>query len=288
MQARVPDMTLAISNIAWAPKELDDALAIVQEAGARGLEIAPGLSFPDEADAFEPSPGAVSALLEKLSAYGVELVSMQSLLFGVNGAKLFGTPAETDAFQHGIGRAIGLAGILAIPNLVMGSPKNRAIPEGMDRDAAWQQARDTFRQLGDQAAEAGTVIALEPNPAAYGTNFMTHIHEAGEFCRFVCHPAVTVNFDIGAMQMNGEFDEAADRFDAISDVVSHVHISEPQLAPAPRDADGLKGLAAHLIGAGYDRWMSIEMRRVEEDPLGALRTSLNTCAKALSSIEDPS
>lgn len=278
-------MKLAMSNIAWAPGEFQSALDLMQQFGAKGLEIAPGLAFPDEADAFAPTTPAVTALRKQLSDCGIDLVSMQSLLFGVQGAKLFGDDQEVHAFTTGITRAIGLAEVLGIPNLVMGSPQNRAIPDGMSKDAAWASARDIFGKLGDLAVKAHTRIALEPNPSAYGTNFMTTLREAAEFCRLVDHPGVTVNFDIGAMHMNDEFGDAAAQFDLFEDVVSHVHVSEPQLAPAPEDADGFSRLATHLAGSGYDRWISIEMRRFEADPLGNVKRALAICSDALVDLE---
>ena len=60
---------------------------------------------------------------------------MQSLLFGVADAHLFGGKREQDKFEQGMERAIELAGNYEIPT-VFGSPKQRIIPEGMSQEEA--------------------------------------------------------------------------------------------------------------------------------------------------------
>lgn len=276
-------MKLAMSNIAWLPDEADECLGLLHDAGAKGLEIAPGLTFPHETDPFNPSPSAVSALFASLEAHELQLVSMQSLLFGVQNARLFGTPSERDAFEEGLLRAIHLAGILGIPNLVMGSPGNRAIPEGMARKDAEAVACATFRRLGDMAQKAGTCLALEPNPAAYGTNFLTTLTEAVDFAALVDHPGVTVNFDIGALHMNDEFERGCELYDYGRNVISHVHISEPNLAPAPKAPAALATLALHIVNSGYEGWFSIEMRQAGEAGIAEVKNSLARAASSLRS-----
>lgn len=75
-------MRLAVSNIAWLPDEAMDAYAIMANAGCGGLEIAPGLAFSGESDPFAPSNEAIARIRRDIGQFGLELVSMQSLLFG--------------------------------------------------------------------------------------------------------------------------------------------------------------------------------------------------------------
>jgi sugar phosphate isomerase/epimerase len=256
-------MILSVSNIAWAPDERLDAYDLMAEAGLGGLEIAPGLFFAEAADPFVPGAATAELCLAEIAARGLRLVSMQSLLFGVHGAELLGDPAARATFERGMARAIDLAGEFAIPNLVFGSPAQRRIPDGMSADAAWINAISTFRDLGDRAKAAGTRIAMEANPEAYGTNFLTTLEEAQEFVAQVDHPAVALVLDLGAMHMNGAFDTLASRVGALVPLLSHVHVSEPNLAPAPDDTTALAPVIAALHQAGYDRAVSIEMKRPE-------------------------
>ena len=256
-------MILAASNIAWAPDERLAAYDIMAAAGLTGLEIAPGLFFNGAEDPFVPDAATAEVALAEIAERGLSLVSMQSLLFGVQGADLLGGAEARAALERGMIRAIDLAARFGIPNLVFGSPGQRRIPEGMDRDDAWTEAAEIFRRLGDMAGAAGTAISVESNPAAYGTNFLTTLEEAQAFVAQVDHPAITLILDLGAMHMNGAFDSVAGCAAALAPRLSHVHVSEPQLAPAPDDATDLAPVIAALAEGGYDRAVSIEMKRAD-------------------------
>ena len=256
-------MILAVSNIAWTPEERLAAYDLLTEAGVRGLEIAPGLFFHAAADPFSPDAATARAALDEIAAHELSLVSMQALLFSVQGAALFGDEAERVAFAQGMERAINLAERFGIPNLVFGSPGQRRIPAGMAVPDAWALAAGTFRLLGERAAAAGTVIAIESNPAAYGTNFLTTLEEAEAFVAQVGHPAVTLILDLGAVHLNGGFGTLPAQVGALAPRLTHVHVSEPYLAPAPEDATDLAPVLSALRRAGYDLAVSVEMKRPE-------------------------
>ncbi len=254
-------MTYAVSNIAWSPEERKDAYALLQKFGISGLEIAPGLFFHNAVDAFNPSDAEAAEALVEIREAGLELVSMQALLFGVKGAQLFGSDAERSRFFTGMSRAITLADRFSIPNLVFGSPKQRVVPDDMSAETAQAVAIDTFRRLGDLAAKARTCLAIEANPVAYGANFLTEVGTAADFVIAVDHPAVRLILDVGAMHLN-------DQFDAIPDVIarhgarlSHVHISEPFLEPAPGSVAAAATVLNALRDAAYNGCVSIEMKR---------------------------
>jgi len=278
-------MRLAVSNIAWRPTDADACYAALAERGVHGLEIAPGLLFSAEPDPFRPSDEALAAVREKLEGAGLELVSMQSLLFGVDGAALFGDLAERQRFAAGMRRAIDLASLVGVSNLVVGSPKNRVIPPGLDSAVARGWAVDTFRLLGDEAAAQGCKLAMEPNPAIYGTNFLNTIEETLEFVAAVEHPAVTINFDVGSLHLNGEYDRVGPLFALARDYVSHVHVSEPHLAPVPDREDTLERLFAALHAGGWRGWVSIEMRDTGDGSLANVSRAVDRCLDAMKATE---
>jgi sugar phosphate isomerase/epimerase len=275
---------IAVSNIAWDPSERVAIYARLAEAGVNGLEIAPGLAFADQPDAMAPSADAIATFRQEIERFGLELVSMQSLLFGVDGAFLFGGETESKRFEHGLERAISLAARLSIANLVVGSPRNRIIPDGMERAEAERHARDVFRRLGERALAAGTRLALEPNPVAYGTNFLNTLSETIAFADEVDHPAVTLNFDIGALIMNGEIGKAAELYNRGATRISHVHVSEPHLAPAPRCEDSFAATAGSLLSAAYSGWFSLEMRPVGTDNSANVVSCAEACVRQLKAV----
>jgi sugar phosphate isomerase/epimerase len=277
-------MKLAMSNIAWAAQERLEAYAILAGQGFSGLEIAPGLLFHAADDPFAPDAATARAALAEVQAAGLSLVSMQSLLFGVAGAGLFDGAEPRARFCTGMERAIALAGRFGIPNLVFGSPAQRRVPEGLAMADALEQAAAVFRKLGDRAAAASTRITIEANPAAYGTNFLNTLDEAEAFAALVDHPAVVLILDLGAMHMNGDFASVPGRLPALVGRLNHVHVSEPDLAPAPVDAGALVPVLGGLRAAGYGGAVSIEMKRAPGG-LDAVRQAAGGLAAAVRAME---
>lgn len=275
---------LAVSNIAWPAEDREAAYDMLRAYGIGGLEIAPGLFFDGADDAFAPSPDDWDEAVGAVDRAGLRLVSMQSLLYGVSGAALFGTEAERERLEQGLCRAIDLASRLNIPNLVFGSPKQRIIPPGMSAEQAETIAIDLFRRIGDAAAAAETRMAVEPNPAAYGTNFLTHMADVIAFVRKVDHPAIAMIFDLGALRMNGDYDDIERLAEAAVPFTSHVHFSEAHLGPAPADeADAARAFAA-LSKAGYQGCHSIEMRATDEAPISVLEEAVARFTQAAQGV----
>lgn len=258
-------MKFAVSNIAWVPDQRLAAYAGLQARGVTGLEIAPGLFFDGAKDVFVPDDVLAQARLAEIIEAGLALVSMQSLLFGVEGAALFGDHSALINFEHGMKRALDLAGRFGIPTVVFGAPKQRIIPEGMDPAQAADQASTVFHRLGNHAAAAGTTIAIECNPAAYGTNFLTHTEAVVDFVSDMDHPAIRVILDVGAQHMNDAFDQTPKLINDIAVLLSHVHVSEPYLRPAPASTAAISTILAALKKADYSKWVSIEMKATDQD-----------------------
>jgi len=274
---------LAVSNIAWPDAEREAAYAILRAGGFTGLEIAPGLFLAGAADPFDPTHAEADAALSAMAAAGLELVSMQSLLFGVTGAALFEGEGPRAVFVAAMERAIELARRLGVPNLVFGSPRQRAYPDSLSAAEAGEQAAGVFRLLGDRALAAGTRIAMEPNGRAYGTNFLNRVEEAEAFVRMVDHPGVVLNFDIGALHMEGDFDRIEAIAAAALPTIGHVHLSEPGLAPAPADPEQAARAIRALEAAGYDRWYSIEMAATAT-PLADLEAAVGRLRAAVDQV----
>lgn len=278
-------MKFAVSNIAWP---FESRLAVYNALSAHdfdGLEIAPGLFFFDAEDPFVPSAQDYKRAMSEIADAGFSLVSMQSLLFGIEGAALFEGDDALHRFEHGIARAIHLAGRLQIPNLVFGAPKQRIVPSGITQQEAADRAADVFRRLGDIAKSEGTQVSIEANPAVFGTNFLTHGQQALEFARMVAHPAVRFILDIGAMYTNDEFDETLALIENADGYLSHVHFSEPGLAPAPADTADAENVIKALTAAKYNAAVSIEMRATS-DPVADVTAAIIRLKKARNAALD--
>lgn len=268
-------MKLAVSNIAWSPADRATAYGLMRARGITGLEIAPSLLFAEAEIPLHPTDRELALAVEALRAAKLQPISMQSLLFGAPDAELFGTPDRRDLFMETMLGAIALAGSLAIGNIVFGSPRQRNIPEGMSEAEAVTTAIDTFGDLGDAAAAVGTRIGIEANPRRYGTNFLNTIIEASDLVRKIGHPAVTLTFDIGAVHVNGEFEHIEAIIEAVAPHIGHVHMSEPDLGPAPASVEAAARAMSALDRFGYAGWYSVEMKTAPERDLAGLEGALD-------------
>jgi sugar phosphate isomerase/epimerase len=183
---------------------------------------------------------------------------MQSIWFG-RSESIFGSDEERGILIDYTKQAIDFAAAINCRNLVFGCPKNRNMPA----DADVKTAQNFFTELADYAASKNCAIALEPNPTLYGTNFINRTSEAIDFAKSINSAGFTVNLDSGTIIENNESDEI---FDLITDnvnLISHVHISEPNLVQIAKQKLH-QDLAATLRKAGYDKFISIEMKNLGE------------------------
>ncbi|NNC36698.1 MAG: sugar phosphate isomerase/epimerase [Hyphomonadaceae bacterium] len=265
-----------MSNIAWHPHDRFAAYELLACAGVTGLEIAPKLFLPEMEDRAKPSDKMVERAKAELLSFGLELVSMQSLLYGETDVSLFEDASSRARLHEAMVRKINLAGRLGIGNLVFGSPKQRARPEAMGPKEAQDIAQTFFFDLAEHAVSEGTVVTIEPNPIAYGTNFLNSFNEAADFVRIVEHPSLLLTLDLGAMYMNNDFENIEEAVVHNARYIHHVHISEPMLAPAPaRIGDATQVLKA-LDKIVYKGPISIEMK-----PPEASLTTIAECLRRL-------
>ncbi len=244
----------AISNIGW-DREFDEEMYVfLKEAGFVGLEIAPTRIF--EESPYEKLDEA-RAFKENIAyRYGLEVCSMQSIWFGKM-QNIFANKEQRDELIEYTKKAIDFAEAIGCPNLVFGCPRNRKM-ESID-EKNLQVANDFFNEIGDYASNKNVVIALEPNPAIYDTNFLNTTSEAIEFVRSLNNDAIKINCDLGAVIYN---EENIDIILENIDIVNHIHISEPNLVSIVRREMHRKLFDA-LEVVGYGKYVSIEMRKSE-------------------------
>lgn len=224
--------------------------ALLRSLGIRFLEIAPTRIFDRP---YSKPSGAAHFATQLKTNYDIQVVSMQSIWFGMT-ENIFGTPEERSKLLDYTKEAIYFADAIGCQNLVFGCPRNRQMPD----PACYAVAVDFFGELGNFLSNRPEVIAIEPNPAIYGTNFINNTQQAFEFCRQVGSKNIRVNVDLGTMIVNNE--DLSDIIDGI-DLVSHVHLSEPHLAKIEKRRLH-RDLRALLMEINYCNCISVEMKQV--------------------------
>lgn len=246
-------MRLAISNIAWNTED-DPAVADLLNANAvDAIDIAPGKYFPD----FDSTDiGRISAVRDRWAARGIEITGMQSLLFGTAGLNVFGDADSQKRLLAHLTKVAAIAQILGATRLVFGSPKNRD-RSGLDDETAAASATEFFRRAGDIMAKHGAILCLEPNPPRYGANFMTTTGETAAIVHRISHDAIRLQFDTGALTINGE--DSGALLAEHAPIIGHIHASEPDLVTLGDGSTDHAGIAPHVRRHLADRIVCIEM-----------------------------
>jgi len=241
-------LKVTISNIAWQSENDKEMYSFLKDQNCNGIEIAPTRIFPEKP---YKDLNKVKLFKEALqSNFGLQVVSMQSICFGKNEG-LFTSSEEREILSGYVKEAIDFASVLECKNLVFGSPKNRNINEGQE-----ELAISFFSEIGKYATKKNTIMAMEPNPVIYGTNFLTTTNEALEFVKKCDVEGLKVNFDLGTVIYNEE--NLAILKENLR-WINHVHISEPYLEEIQQRSLH-KELATILKNEGYSGYISIEMK----------------------------
>ena len=246
-------MKLSASNIGWIDAQDEYVYSLLSENGYSGLEIAPTRIFPDSPYSQIDSAAKWAADLKKTNGFTVP--SMQSIWFG-RSEKIFGSSEERRTLVDYTKKAIDFAAAIGCGNLVFGCPRNRSFDEGTDL----QTGVEFFREIGDYAAANGTIVGMEANPPIYNTNYINDTASALELVQQVASDGFKLNLDIGTMIHN---DESIDILKGKVNLISHVHISEPGLAPIEKRDLHIQ-LRDFLKSEGYDRYVSIEMGKRDD------------------------
>jgi D-psicose/D-tagatose/L-ribulose 3-epimerase len=252
-------MNLSISNIAWEVKD-DSAIAtMLKERNINYIDIAPGkyFEFPKLATAYD-----IKRVRTYWQSRNIQIFGMQSLLFGTQGLNLFGDKEVRKRMLTHLEEICRIGSGLGARNLVFGSPKNRDRNILDDNNVA-EISLAFFKQLGDIAKFYEVNICVEPNPEIYGANFLTTTEETAIFVQSVNHSNIKLQLDTGAICVTDEdLENVLYRF---SDLIGHVHLSEPYLVPFGQNRDVALMHSKSIKKYLPNHVLSIEMIKVDDD-----------------------
>ena len=243
-------MKLAISNIGWT-KEEDLIMYNFLKENKISLEIAPTRIIEDAP--YEHLKEARKIADDLKEKYNLSIVSMQSIWFGKK-ENIFDSEENYQILVDYTKKAILFAEAIGCPNLVFGSPKNRNMS---NYEKNFPVALSFFKEIGEYALEHNVVIAVEPNPTIYNTNFLNTTKEAIDFVKKINLDSIKINYDFGTVIANNE------SLDILKDninLINHIHISEPNLKLVEKRDIHLK-LLQILKDTNYDKAISIEMKQ---------------------------
>lgn len=259
-------MKLAVSNVAWWPgaERFDEFVNLVAALGCEGIEFASSM-FWDEP--VESSREERADLRARVEAAGLVFTGLQALLYTHQEIVLFRSAQDRTAALDYLGGLAQLCCDLGGDVMVFGSPRNRN-RGGLPREQADTIAIEFFTEAGRRCAECGVWLCIEPLGATE-TDFINSVAEASALIDAAGNPpGLGLHIDAKGLIDEGEW--SAPYLTSAFSRAKHVHINDPGLT-----GPGFTGFDHTLIserieGSGYDRFLSIEMRRVEPDPAEAI------------------
>ena len=248
-------MKFAVSNIAWLPTEDDLVADFLNGTKFTGIEIAPSRYFKDVEKATEFE---FETLRKHWLELGFTITSMQSLLFGRSDLQLFGNTDSRDNLLTFLVDLSRKAEILGAGPMVFGSPKNR-IRGSLKVEAAKASGALFFQELALKWPSELSYLVLEANPEIYECDFVTKTSEALQFVNRVNRNTFKWLLDLACTEVSGE--SSVELIENSQTLPSHIHISEPYLAPLKIENIGLyRRFILALMAREYDGVVTLEMK----------------------------
>jgi len=254
-------MRFAICNEIYQGWKLEDVLAHAARLGYAGVEIAP---FTIANSVTEISAVERQRIRELAAHHEVAIVGLHWLLVKPEGLYLnhpdTGIRFRTAKyFVELVDCCADLGGTI----MVVGSPKQRSLIEGVSPQQAWDWTAETFRDAVKRAEDRGVTICFEPlSPVE--TNFINTAAEAIKFTSAFNSPAFKIILDVKAMCAEAKpipqiIRESRRHF-------AHFHANDRNLkGPGFGNVD-FKPIASTLREVGYDGYVSVEVFSFEEGP----------------------
>ena len=247
-------MRFAFCNEAYGDWSFERICADLAECGYAGIEIAPYTLADDPRELHEPQAARFGEVARRA---GLEIVGFHWLLVKPDGLHLttpdVATRRRTVEFLVHLTRSCAAMGGGV---MVLGSPKQRDILEGVTREAAFRRAADACREVCEVAGPLGVTLAIEPLSAVH-TNFVTGVAEAVTLIEAVDHPACRLNLDVIAM--SSEDRPIAETIAAGARHLAHFQANDPCLGGPGSGTVDFVPVATALERCGYEGWVSVEV-----------------------------
>jgi sugar phosphate isomerase/epimerase len=263
-------MKLSICNELFEHWPWPRLCQFVSETGYEGLEVAPFTLAP-RAELI--SPAQRIELRTIAESHHLQIVGLHWLLVGPPGLHITHPDPHVrqqtaDYFEQLVSLCADLGGVI----MVIGSPKQRNLLDGVTRDQAMLFAKEVFRPCLDSAASRGVTLALEPL-APQDTTFIQSAAEATELIRQINHPSFRLNLDVKAMSAESHPIPRIIRTSAR--YLAHVQANDPNLQGPGMGSLDYAPIFTALGDIRYSGWLSVEPFNYSAGAETIARASLN-------------
>jgi sugar phosphate isomerase/epimerase len=267
-----------ICNEIFKDWKLEDTFAYAAKVGYDAVEVAPFTLCKHVTDIDAAGRREIKELAarNKIAISGIHWVLVQT-----EGMHLTHPDAAVrKRTSQYFGELAKFCGDIGGKTIVVGSPKQRNIMEGVTPEQAWDWATEVFREPVMRAEEHGVTICFEPL-APVETNFINTAADAIRFVQQLNTPHFKIILDVKAMSSEAK---------SIPQIIreswphfAYFHANDKNLkGPGFGEVD-FRPIAAALKEVGYKGVVSVEVFNFDEGPEVIATKSLEYLRKTFAS-----
>jgi sugar phosphate isomerase/epimerase len=246
-------MKFAICNEIFENWPWERVCDYVASLGYTGLEVSP-FTLAERAE--DVTADRRRELRKHAESRGVEILGLHWLL--VKPAGLYITSPDASIRLKTAAYFVTLVKLchdLGGNVMIIGSPKQRSLLQGVTREQAMVYAQEVFTECLPLAAKLGVTLAMEPlGPKE--TDFLNTAAETIELIERIAHPNFRLNLDVKAMSSEGKPIPQIIR--ESRKYIAHVQVNDPNLLGPGMGEVKYEPIIAALREVGYDGWLSVE------------------------------
>ena len=255
------EMKFGICNEIFKDWSLEDTFTFAKKAGYDFVEIAP---FTISKSVFD-IPSEERARIKKLAAdAGIGISGLHWVLVQAEGMYLtHPDPSVRKRTSDYLVELVNCCADLGGTRIIVGSPKQRNVMEGVTLPQAWEWATEVFRPAVRRAEERDVVLCFEPL-APVETNFVNTAAEGRRFAAQFESRSMSIILDVKAMSSEPTpipqiIRESAGKFE-------YFHANNPNLKGPGFGPMDFGPIAAALRETGYEGTVSVEVFNFDEGP----------------------
>jgi sugar phosphate isomerase/epimerase len=252
-------MKFAICNEIFQGWKLDEAMTFAKTAGYDAIEIAP---FTIANNVTKISATQRKEIHETAEKIGIEISGIHWVLVQAEGFHVTHPDASVrERTAKYFSELVDFCADIGGKFIVVGSPKQRNLMDGVSHEQAWVFATEIFREPVVRAEQRAVTLCFEPL-APTETNFINTAEEAIRFTQQFDSAHFKIILDVKAM-----CSEAKPVTQIICEswpYFAYFHANDRNLkGPGFGDVD-FKPIFATLKEVGYDGFVSVEVFKFEE------------------------
>jgi sugar phosphate isomerase/epimerase len=272
-------MKFAICQELFVDWDWEQQCRCIAETGYTGIEVAPFTLAKRPGDI---TPERRRELKAIATDHGLEIIGLHWLLAKTEGYHLTTTdPDVRRRTTEYLGELADLCGDLGGTVMVFGSPAQRNLQPGVNRETAYSHAAEVFRAAMPRLEARGVYLCMEPLTTKE-TDFCNSCADGFDLIRRVDHPHFVLHQDVKAML--GEGRSLPDLIRKYAPVTKHFHVNDSNLLGPGMGETDYHPIFAALLETGYDGWVSVEVFDYQPGAEYIARESLEYMRKILAEV----